>query len=159
MSAVSKQSETNHGGISRIKYAIEENISSAINLDELIITEATTIAITQSLIDNNFFDLHFLMRTANHDELELNNPAGISYRHNIELRFAKDRPDIQAFRSLIKNKKLVLLFKNNNSEWKLLYGVRAVSNHRTGKEPKDANSYTVTFSTLQAVPALNVSIS
>lgn len=158
MSVINRQSEDNYGGLAKLYYARQQDVYDILGLEEALLRGSTGISISQATIDANFDELQFNRRTANHDQVERHTDAGPVYTHQIEARFARDRAEISAHRRHVKNYLLVMLFQNMNGDWKLVYGHRLRSDHRTGKEPKDANGSTLQYSAELPIPALEVTI-
>jgi hypothetical protein len=158
MSEISKSSQSNIGGLSDILYAVQKDVRAGISLDEALLRGTTSISISQAYIDANFYNLGFLIRSANHDQVQSQGPAGTFFNHQIEARFPKDRPEIQDHVRSVGNKKLVMICRDLNGSWFLIYGCSELSDKRTGKEPKDSNSHTLRWSSSIPIQALSLTI-
>jgi len=145
MSAIGKDSTKNYGGIRQMWYAIEADVRELLELKILELSNAKNVAIDQELFDDNFSQLEFMPRTANHDWKDRLSDQGPVYDHEIEAVFHKDRQDIRDEIDHVGFRKLVIIWQDMNRVWKLAWGWEQSEAFGTGKEPKDTNQYVMNW--------------
>jgi hypothetical protein len=141
MSAITRDSTKNYGGIRRLRYAIQADVAALLGIKSLELSNAKTLSISQSDFDTNFFGLDFMPRTANHDFKTQPSAHGNAYDHEIEAVFHKDRQEIRNQLAKSAFRKLVMAWQDQNGTWKVAWGWDQTESFGTGKEPKDPNEY------------------
>ena len=153
MSSISRNNTRNYGGISKLMYCIAPQ--SFLDPASPATTHIRSFSLSQAEIDESFFDLAFMHRTANHDHNGSESVNGVAITHDIEATFHRNNADIRAQIALTNFKKCILIYKDNNGEWYILWGLTQLDQYHTGKEPKDLNSYTISWrgsTTFRAIP-------
>jgi len=153
MSGISRNTTRNYGGIAKLLYCLAPQ--SFLDPKSPAVQRIKSFSLSQAQIDESFFDLEFMHRTANHDQSGSESTQGVPIAHDIEATFHKNRADIRAQIALTNFKKCILIYKDNNGEWYILWGLTQLDQYHTGKEPKDLNSYTISWrgsTTFRAIP-------
>lgn len=146
MSNIAKHTGDNFGGLCKIKWAFATNLVEIIH----VYPGANGLSINQSDIDTYFNDIEFMPETANHDEQKSISDQGTSYNQSVECKILKDRVDVREALVPIEGRKVVLLIFDSNSLIKLVgipeEGLEFIDDLRTGKQIKNTNGYTLSFS-------------
>lgn len=158
MSAITRDSSKNYGGIRNLRYAIEADVAAVIGINDLELRNAKTVSITQASFDSNFFNLAFMPRTANHDFRKQPSAHGNVHDHEIEAVFHKDRQEIRNQLDKTDFRKLVMAWQDQNGTWKLAWGWEQSESFGTGKEPKDTNEYMMKWTAILTYQPLILTI-
>jgi hypothetical protein len=144
MSSISRFSGDNFGGVVSLLYALHANVKNQIDF------YASNIQLSQAFIDANFFSIVF-----EREQCELKEPSqvtsiGKSRTISVVLAVPKDRQEIADQLSLVDDRALWLLLKDQNGNFKLIGNddetVRQREDYSSGSRVSHTNGYRFKFS-------------
>lgn len=154
MPGISQATGENYGGIARLYFALQRDIAALWDFDY----ERDDLQISQANLDAYFSRLRFTRRTANWDYDKRPGAGATEYNNVIEASFAQEREEIRTHLSATEDSQLCFIWKSHNGQWYILpYAVESTA-FRSGKEPKDTNGSTFTWSALLPYPAQALTI-
>lgn len=142
---ISKHAVNSLGGLSQVYWALASSLSTLIDGNA-----GSSISISQSIVDSFFNEIEFSIEKVFHTESPSKTNQGMPYNQSVTIPLRDDRDEVRTVLDVIKNKKVVLLTKDLQQQWKLVglpdQGLTLIDSFQTGTRVTDFTGNTLKFS-------------